>query len=169
MKRIVILIDGTWNGEDQGLPTNIARLHQKNTGNAFPPLILPKSSDGTEQTSFYHAGVGETPDWLNHILGGTIGLGLKSIVKAAYKTVVDNYDPGDELYLVGFSRGAYAVRALAGLIAKSGILRAAAGQDPANVETAWQNYFARRGDRAALSADYDKLQARDAVHSARTT
>jgi len=121
MKRIVILIDGTWNEEGRGDDTNIARLDPKNKGVAA--LIKPLAADDTTQMAFYHKGVGTDPDFLKHLLGGAIGLGLKRIVLDAYQTVVGNYVPGDEIYIIGFSRGAYAARALAGLIGASGIQR----------------------------------------------
>lgn len=174
MKRIVILIDGTWCDEDSPLPTNIAKLDPNNP-RISPPLIRPVAADGTRQSVFYHAGVGADPDLLKRILGGAIGLGLKAIVQGAYETIVANYASGDELYLIGFSRGAYAVRALAGLIGASGIQRRT---DPATFEAAWANYrvapavraapgSAGRSDRAAMEA-WRSAATQGAFHEDRT-
>jgi uncharacterized protein (DUF2235 family) len=136
MKRIVILIDGTWDEEGSGNPTNIAKLDPAYAA-AAPSLIKAVGVDGIEQKVEYHPGVGTDPDLIKHWLGGSIGLGLKQIVLDAYASVVNLYDHGDDIFVLGFSRGAYAARALVGMIGASGIVRQSA---PANVETAWANY-----------------------------
>jgi uncharacterized protein (DUF2235 family) len=145
MKRIVVLIDGTWCDEDSQFDTNIAKLDPSNA-KIKPPLIKPQAADGTLQKAFYHPGVGAEPDLVRRLLGGAIGLGLKKIVQDAYHTVVDNYESGDELYLVGFSRGAYAARALGGLIGASGIQRQ---KDDKTFEVAWNNYRVKPAVRQA--------------------
>jgi len=145
MKRIVILVDGTWCNEDSQFDTNIAKLDPKNA-KIKRPLIKPKAADGTPQMAFYHRGVGSEPDLVRHLLGGAIGLGLKTIVQDAYQTVVDNYESGDELYLVSFSRGAYAARALGGLIGASGIQRR---KDDQTFEVAWSHYRVKPAVRQA--------------------
>jgi uncharacterized protein (DUF2235 family) len=159
MKRIVILIDGTWNEEGQGNDTNIAKL-DPNYEAAGAPLIKPKAADGTLQLAFYHKGVGSDPDFLKHLLGGAIGIGLKQIVEDAYRTVAENYQPGDELYILGFSRGAYAARALAGLIGASGIQRSAG---PQGVDAAWNHYRVdpkvRDGSKAPSSGDQKAIDS----------
>lgn len=134
MKRIVVLIDGTWNNEGQGKDTNVAKLHP---ASALRQLILKNSAAGTAQKSFYHPGVGTQGDHLDRILGGSLGLGLKKIVQDCYDKVADDYEAGDEIYVFGFSRGAYAARALAALIGASGIKRKASSQE---FEIAWQRY-----------------------------
>jgi uncharacterized protein (DUF2235 family) len=73
----------------------------------------------------YHDGVGTEGDVFKRLLGGAIGLGLKQIIKECYSFVVAGYAASDEIYVFGFSRGAYAARALAGLIGASGIQREA--------------------------------------------
>ena len=173
MKRIVILIDGTWNEEGKGNDTNIAKLDPENKNLA--PLIKPSAADGTAQTARYHKGVGADPDLLKHLLGGAIGLGLKQIVLDAYQTVVESYAPGDELYIIGFSRGAYAARALAGLIGASGIQRST---DPKGLEIVWSHYrvdpTVRQGAKQASSGDrqtidsYNKMAEQNAIHPDRT-
>jgi uncharacterized protein (DUF2235 family) len=124
MKRIVVLIDGTWGKEDTGLDTNVAKLDsgKKIVTQAF---ITPRATNGTVQDVHYHDGVGADGDFVTKLLGGAVGLGLKKIIQDVYGFVVAEYKPDDEIYIFGFSRGAYAARALAGLIGASGIQRRA--------------------------------------------
>jgi uncharacterized protein (DUF2235 family) len=171
MKRIIILIDGTWNQEGIGDDTNIARLDPNYAG-AGMPLIKAVSSAGILQKAFYHKGVGAESDLVKRLLGGAIGLGLKKIVEDAYRTVVENYEQGDEIYISGFSRGAYAARALAGLIGASGIQRTT---NQRGFDIAWDHYrvdpAVRAGTRAAGSSDaktisnFNDATAQNAFHA----
>jgi uncharacterized protein (DUF2235 family) len=115
MKRIVICADGTWNRPEEDLakdhPTNVLRLARG---------IRPVASDGIEQVVFYDWGVGSDRKQLT---GGAFGAGLNKNVQDCYRFLVQNYHPGDELFLFGFSRGAYTIRSLAGFIFNCGILR----------------------------------------------
>jgi Uncharacterized alpha/beta hydrolase domain (DUF2235) len=144
MKRIVVLIDGTWNKEGTTGNTNVAALDPGNriVAHAF---IKTTASDGAAQHVHYHDGVGVEGDLFKKLLGGAIGLGLKQIIRECYDDVVDDYTLGDEIYLIGFSRGAYAARALAGLIGASGIQRST---DAAMFETAWRHYRVKPAARA---------------------
>jgi uncharacterized protein (DUF2235 family) len=144
MKRIVILIDGTWNKEGITGNTNVAALDPGNpiVAHAFIKTI---GADGVAQHVHYHDGVGVGGDPFKKLLGGAIGLGLKQIIRECYDLVVKDYTVGDEIYLIGFSRGAYAARALAGLIGASGIQRAT---DAATFEIAWQHYRTKPAARA---------------------
>ena len=172
MKRIVALIDGTWNKEGSGADTNVAKL---DSAKKIRALIQATAADGTLQHVYYHDGVGSEGDFAQRLLGGAIGLGLKKIIQEVYEYIVTDYASGDELYIFGFSRGAYAARALAGLIGASGIQR----QLDANIfEVAWQHYrvapavrkqpqTASMSDRKTL-ADYDTLAAKQSFHDART-
>jgi uncharacterized protein (DUF2235 family) len=140
VKRIIICCDGTWNRPDQldegvPAPTNVLRLYD---------AIRPDGHDGVQQLRFYEQGVG-THGWLDRFTGGALGIGLAHNVRAAYETIVDHYEDGDELYLFGFSRGAYTARSLAGLIRNSGIVR-----DPAMIGAADALY--RRRDDASKPA-----------------
>jgi uncharacterized protein (DUF2235 family) len=172
MKRIVALIDGTWNKEGSGADTNVAKLDSAKKIQAF---IKASAADGIVQHVHYHDGVGSEGDFAQRVLGGAIGLGLKKIIQEVYEYIVTDYASGDELYIFGFSRGAYAARALAGLIGASGIQR----KLDANVfEVAWQHYriapavrkqpqTAGRSDRKTLT-DYDTLAAKQSFHDTRT-
>jgi uncharacterized protein (DUF2235 family) len=109
MKRIVVLIDGTWNKEGTTGNTNVAALDSANriAANTF---IKAEAADGTAQHVHYHDGVGTEGDVFKKRLGGAIGLGLKQIVKECYSFVVADYAASDEIYIFGFSRGAYTRR-----------------------------------------------------------
>lgn len=118
-KRLIVCADGTWNSADsaradgKGL-TNVGRLRD---------VIAPVGLDGKQQLVRYHDGVGAKGSWFSRLVSGAVGLGLSRNVRALYRWIVAEYLPGDELYFFGFSRGAYTVRSLAGLIRNCGILR----------------------------------------------
>lgn len=110
-KRIVICSDGTWNDPEKPNPTNVLRVAR---------AIAPVASDGRPQVVFYDWGVGTYHDKIG---GGAFGVGLEKNVQDGYRFIVQNYDPGDEIWLFGFSRGAYTARCLAGMLNNCGILR----------------------------------------------
>ncbi|MGE5655021.1 MAG: DUF2235 domain-containing protein [Actinomycetota bacterium] len=110
MKRLVICCDGTWQQLASPYPSNIVKLAQ---------AVKPTANDGIPQIVFYDEGIGTDS---NKILGGATGLGIDRKIQDAYRFLCLNYIPGDEIYLFGFSRGAYTVRSLAGMIYCSGLL-----------------------------------------------
>jgi uncharacterized protein (DUF2235 family) len=110
-KRLVMCCDGTWNTADQACPTNVTKLALG---------LAETSADGKDQRVFYHQGVG-TGAW-DHIRGGAFGVGLSQNVQDTYRFLVENYEDGDEIFLFGFSRGAFTARSTAGLIRNSGVL-----------------------------------------------
>lgn len=128
-KRIVICADGTWNRPEQDpkkdFPTNVLRLAR---------AVKPVGSDGTPQQVFYDWGIGS---YHNQLVGGATGKGLHKNIMDDYRYIVQNYSPGDEIFLFGFSRGAYTVRSLCGLINNIGILKRA---DAALIEKAFKYY-----------------------------
>jgi hypothetical protein len=91
MKRIIVLIDGTWNKEGVNADTNVAKLDPNNK-KCVQRIIKPEAVDGTVQEVFYHDGVGTDGGLLERLLGGAIGLGLKKIVQASYNFVVDKFN-----------------------------------------------------------------------------
>lgn len=128
-KRIVICADGTWNDPEDEHPTNVVRVAR---------AIRPEDDDGVQQVVFYDWGVGS---YHARLRGGVLGLGLMKNVQDGYRFIVHNYDAGNELFLFGFSRGAYTVRALAGMLNKCGIL----GRDRAHqIPEAFDYYKKRR-------------------------
>ncbi|WP_299822420.1 DUF2235 domain-containing protein [uncultured Jannaschia sp.] len=119
MKRIVILCDGTWNRFDSRTPTNVVRLAQ---------LLSPSDPEGVTQIPVYINGVG-TGEGVTRVsrvadrfLGGALGWGLLENVVDAYRQLVFLYEPGDEIFIFGFSRGAYTARSLSGFIRSTGII-----------------------------------------------
>ncbi len=111
-KRLVVCCDGTWNTPEMDSPTNVVRL----AGN-----VLPRDESGGLQVLYYDEGVG-TGGWMDRIVGGAFGEGLDTNVREAYRFIANNHAEGDEIYLFGFSRGAYTVRSLAGMIGYAGLL-----------------------------------------------
>jgi hypothetical protein len=112
IRRLIVCCDGTWNWPDGKKETNVVRLVR----------AIEPTHDGVDQIVHYHEGVG-TGDVVDRIVGGGTGVGLAASVKACYGFLVDNYREHDEIFLFGFSRGAYVVRALAGLIGTAGLMR----------------------------------------------
>lgn len=115
MKRLVCSLDGTWNDEDGPWPqTNVAKLHN---------AILPRDKKGVRQLVRYIAGIATTEDLRFSFLRGAVGLEVGTRIKLAYQFLRDIYEPGDEIYLFGFSRGAYEARSLASFVTLFGIAR----------------------------------------------
>jgi len=114
MKRLVICYDGTWNAvTDPDAVTNVVRLGQA--------VHKVSKKDGKPQMVYYNAGVGSGGP-LDRFLGGVFGVGLRNNVKRGLAFLSLNWDPdgNDEIYIFGFSRGAYSARALAGVIGSIG-------------------------------------------------
>ena len=117
-KKLAIYFDGTWNTADQhtkdGLscPTNVSKLFA---------ATLPHDNQNNHQIVHYVRGVGTRK--LERIRGGGFGYGISDNIKEGYRFLVSNHEPGDDIYIFGFSRGAYTARSLAGLIRNVGILR----------------------------------------------
>lgn len=118
MKRLAICADGTWNTPEQRdrgkiRPTNIVKLSR---------AVKQRSAvDGLAQITYYDEGVG-THWGVSRWVEGATGLGISKNILRAYRFLCLNFESGDEIYLFGFSRGAYTVRSLAGLIDAVGIL-----------------------------------------------
>jgi uncharacterized protein (DUF2235 family) len=117
MKRLVVCCDGTWNSADQSrngeaCPTNVTKVHR---------AVADTGRDGVRQLATYHEGVGVRR--FQRLRGGAGGYGLSKHVRDAYTWLVTNFEPGDEIFLFGFSRGAYTARSVGGLIRTCGILR----------------------------------------------
>lgn len=112
MKHLVVCCDGTWNTPDQAGPTNVTKIALG---------LAPFAGDGTPQLLYYHPGVGTRRS--QRLRGGGFGLGLSRNICDCYRFLVENYDPGDRLYFLGFSRGAFTARSTIGLVRNAGILR----------------------------------------------
>jgi hypothetical protein len=147
MANLVVCLDGTWNDADSAAPqTNIAILSG---------LIDLGKVGGIEQRLYYDAGVGTDGSLIDRLAGGLTGRGLSANVLGAYRFLSRNYRPGDNIYLFGYSRGAFTVRSLCGFMAASGLLRADLC-DRRNLEFAWNYYRTKPKER--FPSDHAKLR-----------
>lgn len=115
-KNIVLCSDGTGNQDIKNRGTNVFKLYE-----AVDIQGYKKNPKLTKQVAFYDDGVG-TANAFARVVGGAFGWGFSRNVKKLYRELVNVYEPGDKVFLFGFSRGAYTVRALAGFIQYCGIL-----------------------------------------------
>lgn len=123
MKRIVFCADGTWDGKSNN--TNVFKI--------FNALQI-----SAEQIPFYDSGVGADGNPIEKLLGGAFGLGLFQKIKDGYTKISHVYEEGDQIFLFGFSRGAYTARSLGGMITACGL---PTGEFDDNlVETAFDAY-----------------------------
>src|SRR5471030_962590 len=148
-KTIVFCADGTWNGPDEQTTTdsntpkdtqgceaqltNVCKLFAWLDGGLLPggtnwggvemeKSLLDASGTPTQIAKYIH-GVGNSQQLLDKVAGGAFGVGVVARIARGYTYISRNYVPGDSIVIVGFSRGAYTARALAGLIAGEGLLR----------------------------------------------
>lgn len=134
--RLILCLDGTWNTANGKEITNIVRLRD---------MLQPGVTNGVAQRIYYDEGVG-TLGGLDKVLGGGMGKGLDINVRQAYKNLSHFYEPGDEIYIFGFSRGAFTARSLAGYIGASGLLlRDNCTRE--NEEATWLHYRTDAKDR----------------------
>ncbi|WP_165840037.1 DUF2235 domain-containing protein [Motiliproteus coralliicola] len=116
MRSLIVCCDGTWNDpnnedDDVPAPTNVRKL--------FEAINL--DSDNPRQLSRYQSGVG-TGGLVDKVIGGMVGYGLGEDIRDCYQWLSDKYQHGDQLYIFGFSRGAFTARSLAGMIGKFGLI-----------------------------------------------
>src|SRR5262245_43563170 len=140
LKRIVLCLDGTWNTDEAQYITNIVRIRD---------FIDPKYLDGNEvcaQRVFYDTGVGTGFTRRDKFIGGGTGAGLEEKVREAYRFLSQYYKPGVEIYIFGFSRGAFTARSLAGYIGGAGLLRPEHCTRQ-NEQRAWTLYRTPPGER----------------------
>lgn len=117
-RHLVVCCDGTWSNADQKTvdgrprPTNVTKIAK---------ALADSNSDGRQQIPYYGAGVGSIPR--ERLRGGIFGFGLSREIRRAYQFLVETYEPGDQLYFFGYSRGAYMARSTVGFVRNAGILR----------------------------------------------
>lgn len=114
MKRLILCNDGTWNTpdqEDNGLlaPTNVVKLFH---------ALAASDDQGTKQLIYYHPGVGTEGNFWDPLVGGALGVGISNHLRSAYYWLATNYEPGDQIYIFGFSRGAFTARSLGGFLGR---------------------------------------------------
>lgn len=145
-KNIVLLADGTGNSAGKFVRTNVWRLYDA------------LDAHDEKQMAFYHDGVGSREFALFKLLGGVFGFGLKRNVLDLYKTLCRCFREGDRIYLFGFSRGAFTVRILAGLVSKRGLVCGEVDDDELEQIAKAQYSLYREGfDNAILSSAYRSL------------
>ncbi|HEX2552352.1 MAG TPA: DUF2235 domain-containing protein [Microvirga sp.] len=119
-KNIVLFSDGTGNSSGKLFRTNVWRLYQ--ALDLTHPADAQAAAGETPQIAYYDDGVGTSSFKPIAILGGVFGVGLKRNVLDLYVFLCRNYEPGDRIYAFGFSRGAFTIRMLIGLVVTEGIL-----------------------------------------------
>ncbi|KIW97384.1 uncharacterized protein Z519_02776 [Cladophialophora bantiana CBS 173.52] len=119
-KRLIVTCDGTWLDADNGLvnghkqpPSNVSRIGW---------AIKDTSRDGIPQIVNYQAGVGTMGGPASRVVGGATGLGLKENMRMSYTYLAVNWRAGDEIFLMGFSRGAFTARSVGGMVGALGLL-----------------------------------------------
>lgn len=167
-KRIILLLDGTWNDSEAGhSDTNIVRLrelilnsldrsseaaveHEKGSTDPIATQRTYTFGSGEKKIQqatvvYYDRGVG-TGGFFDKYLGGALGAKLERNVRRAYRFLSATYCANDEIFIFGFSRGAYTARSLVGLIAAAGLLHAHACT-PVNESKIWYYYRTNPKDR----------------------
>ena len=129
MRTLALFFDGTWQTLAQAEPTNIARLAQ---------AVTAAGADGSAQTVWYDPGVGADPvgprrGWR----AGALGAGLEAGLVDAYRFLILNAGRDDQIFIFGFSRGAWAARSLAGWLGACGL---PGRTDAAAIGESWNVY-----------------------------
>jgi uncharacterized protein (DUF2235 family) len=151
-KRIALFLDGTWNTVRDN--TNVWRLRA---------LCAEKSADGARQVVYYDQGVGTRR--MEKVRGGMFGYGLDVNVIAAYHWLIENYTTGDDVFVFGFSRGAFTARSLTGLIAKCGLLQPGA---PLSVEQIFGRYIDSKALRPIYQLEFEQRELRRRIRQGRS-
>ncbi|MET1028054.1 MAG: DUF2235 domain-containing protein [Dongiaceae bacterium] len=137
MRRLVICFDGTWNNADSDkADTNVALIARA--------IHATQETGGVQQSVLYLRGVGATGLEVQRIVEGATGLGIDDNIRSGYMFLAQNYLPGDEIFLFGFSRGAFTARSVVGFIASCGLLKR---QRLGDLGKAW-NYYRNATDRS---------------------
>ena len=154
-KRIILCLDGTWESADQGapnIPSNVARLSRM-----IARQGISCSGDPIDQIVYYQPGVGTGPiNKVDKYYQGITGAGIRNHLLSAYNFVATNYSYGDEIFLFGYSRGAYTARALGWFLTKIGLLKA----DDLDLFPGLFRHFKRGSGRIAFSdvSPYEELR-----------
>lgn len=166
-KNILFCADGTWNRPDdtnsEGLDTstNVWKLFSALQGAAEICGSSWYQKQTAEQIAFYDDGVGTNHDVLFRLLGGSMGFGATFKVVTGYLVVCQHYQPGDRVYVFGFSRGAYIARTLAAMISHCGLIAHDGKLSPGEILRAGKAYQVfREGDEAKLQAFHQEQSPR---------
>ncbi|MCB2110144.1 MAG: DUF2235 domain-containing protein [Defluviimonas sp.] len=134
----VILLDGTASTLDPGWETNIGLIYR----------LLQRSPGRSHMSLYYEAGV-QWHGW-RELPDVAMGRGMNRRIRRAYGWLATRYRPGDRVFFFGYSRGAYAVRSLAGMMSHVGLLRADQATER-NVQLAWR-YYQREATARGIGA-----------------
>lgn len=151
MKKLAVFFDGTWNTPADR--TNVYKLYK-----------LTNDVDPNCQQATYIRGVGTEQGGLGLVsafrgfLGGAFGDGLSKNICDGYEWLTEHYDEGDQIFLFGFSRGAYTARSLAGLIRNCGVLK----RDSIDkVRTAYGIYRDRQPPDCESTVEFRRLHSQE--------
>mmetsp|Transcript_15319 Transcript_15319/g.46279 ORF Transcript_15319/g.46279 Transcript_15319/m.46279 type:complete len:475 (-) Transcript_15319:963-2387(-) len=122
-KKIALFCDGTWCGEATGTHTNMKFLAECTAGATLRSGV-PHTRSGDDVSVCYFDGVGLSGDFWEYLTNAAIATDLADRCTEVYRTIVDQFEKGSEVWLFGFSRGAFTVRSVAGMINNWGIIDA---------------------------------------------
>ncbi len=149
-KRIIVACDGTWQDANSDSvrdypfwkfwrkerhltpASNVARLCR-----CISKEGVDEKGQPVPQVVFYQAGVGTS--WMQHFGGGLTGRGITANIRDAYSFICNNYEEGDEIFLFGFSRGAFTVRSLSTLLRTIGMLNASGLAQFLSISKDWEH------------------------------
>jgi hypothetical protein len=150
MKRLVVCCDGTWNKPDSQTVTNVEKI-------ARTVQSDPAVTGGVHQLVYYVSGVGAGSYGADKVLGGAFGFGLFHNVIACYRFLAQNFEPGDEVFIIGFSRGAYTARSVAGMVGRVGLLTKVSLVEE-RLPTAVRMYRRTDGPEGAFGASVEEFR-----------
>jgi uncharacterized protein (DUF2235 family) len=163
MKRFVICFDGTWQQLRQDNLTNIGVIarsvaHTNTTeGGQIPQIVIYSQGVGANTAALGKASlIGQASRRFNRLAGGIFGEGLEDLIVDTYLRLAFNYEDGDEIYIFGFSRGAFAARSFSGLINCSGIV------SRLHADQAWEAFRLYRAAPEEKASDAEKAEYEEA-------
>ncbi len=124
---LVVILDGTMSSLEPGQETNAGLIWR----------LLSERAPARDLAVYYEPGIQYT-SW-RQVRDVIEGRGLNRQIRRAYGWLASHWRPGDSIYLFGYSRGAYAVRSLAGVIDRVGLLRHVHATER-NVHMAYRHY-----------------------------
>ena len=137
----VVILDGTMSSLEEGFETHAGQLYK----------LLKEAGTGANLTVYYEAGIQWT-EW-RATMDVLQGRGINAQIKRAYGVLASRYRDGDTIILSGYSRGAYAVRSLAGVIDLVGLVKSDCATER-SIQLAYRHY--RRGGRGVAAAAFRK-------------
>ena len=125
------------------IPSNVTRICR---------ALESRSAEGIPQIVYYQAGLGSGTNWYDHFVGGGTGSGISENIREAYAFIADNYESGDDIFVIGFSRGAFTARSIVGLVAAIGLLTRRGLEDFYSIFQDWEyqidpNYVSKWPDK----------------------